>query len=158
MLSQELREKFLEVVLVTPEDDIRHSGHKIREAQKKNPDWYRDLWHSRSYVRKPKKRKGKRHKRRTGILSPIRRTSVESALQRIESGRDLAFRELAHTSAVPYTGWYDMTMREFIFQRAMEGFKDPEWGLVEPDPAMTAFFRARIEHLFQGSRKGLVAL
>lgn len=110
-LLQELRERYLSVVLI-PAPEPQYCEHKIRSVEQKNPQWYRDLWHSHAYRRRGKKW-------RTKVDSTIKRTRVQRALEHIICGTDLSFPCQA-------------LLRSVILQRLREGYESEEYGNIPP--------------------------
>ncbi|MBI2524154.1 hypothetical protein HYW11_03000 [Candidatus Peregrinibacteria bacterium] len=112
-MSQELRERYLRVILI-PAPDPSHNSHKIRAVEEQNPDWYRELWHANAYRRKGKKW-------RTKTDSTIKRTRVQRALEHIAEGTDRSFHEMPPGSALPWIFSYQTLLRSLIYERLQEG-------------------------------------
>lgn len=110
-LLQELRERYLRVIL-TPAPEPQYCGHKIRSVEQRNPQWYRDLWHTHAYRRRGKKW-------RTKIDSIIKRIRVQRALEHIIKGTDQFF----HCQTI---------IRSLILRRLQEGYESEEYGKIPP--------------------------
>ena len=99
-LLDELGRRRLEVILI-PAPEPRHIGHKIRSVENTNPPWYRELFRTHPSVE---------------------RKNVVKALERISQLKDGTCYQ--HCYHAWYT--YDMTLREIIQKRLVDGYEDGE--------------------------------
>jgi len=93
-LFQELRRNKLKVILA-PAPNPNHQGHMIRIIENKNPQWYRDLYHS---------------------SVNFRRDLSFKSLDRIRNQRDITYK-------VSSNG-YDLIYRNLIHERLTIGYKE----------------------------------
>lgn len=120
-LYQDLRKNKLEVVLADPPEP-RFEGHKIRQVENENPQWYKDLFHS---------------------IPNFNRNRSERALDRIVEKEDKAFEISTDSSVVPYRYKFDTIYRDFIFKRLVKGFEIEEHDRkveISPDNRVREYF------------------
>lgn len=108
-LLNDLHQYKLQVALF-PAPKPKHECHMIRVAINKNPEWYKELYHSKNH---------------------IRRKSCINALERISKYEDREFR------GGPYL--YDYRMREIIFDKLYNGI-DYSGLKVDGDSGIITFF------------------
>ena len=89
-LKKNLLENYLHVVLI-PAPYPCHSAHMIRCVDNENPEWYKDLYHSREYLK------------RSRCLDSLTRISTNNDFPSISfpfSTYDSLFRELIYNSLI----------------------------------------------------------
>lgn len=120
-LIENLNYSCLEVILV-PAPVQRHEGHKIRVAINKNPEWYREIYHS-------------------WCTDHFKRHRAVEALQRItnlEDGRKVNRKKGRKIVNGPYA--YDALFRGIILDILTEGLN--EYG-IKKDKTSTRFFNGK---------------
>ncbi len=101
------------IIKAVPAPIQTHSNHKIRIVKSHNPAWYSEIYSAAN--------RGKRH-------------LFNKALERVVNEKDKDFR--------PSNDWYsyDKAIREVIYSRFVDGYKEKDGSFVFPNNHVRKFF------------------